>query len=155
PPGGPIATVRFVVQPGYIDLRISTPDRMPYFVDETERGLQIDVFGGTSQPRDNVFRVNVTLTRPVWGYDAFHDANGNIVLRIRRPPHIDREHPLRGIVVALDPGHGGKDTATIGPLRFPEAHANLAEGLALKPLLEAAGARVVMTRSTNIFLELG
>ena len=174
PPGGPIGTARFLANPGYIDLRISLPERLPYFVEETERGLQLDVYGGVSQvnyfqygqydplieraawsqPRDSVFRVNVTLTKPVWGYDVFHDTNGSLVLRIRRPPVIDPQHPLRGIRVLLDPGHGGKDTATIGPTRLPEAHANLAEGLALKPLLEAAGAHVIMTRSTNIFLEL-
>ncbi|HUP89940.1 MAG TPA: N-acetylmuramoyl-L-alanine amidase [Longimicrobiales bacterium] len=175
PPGGPIGSARFIPNPGYIDLRLSLPDRLPYFVEETERGLQLDVYGGVSQvnffqygaydplieraqwsqPRDSIFRVNVTLTKPVWGYDVFHDANGGLVLRIRRPPVIDPQHPLRGIRVMLDPGHGGKDTATIGPTRFAEAHANLAEGLALKPLLEAAGAKVIMSRSTNIFLELG
>lgn len=175
PPGGPIGTARFIPTPGYIDLRVSLPDRLPYFVEESERGLQLDVYGGVSQvnffqygaydplieraqwsqPRDSIFRVNVRLTKPVWGYDVFHDANGGLVLRIRRPPVIDPQQPLRGIRVMLDPGHGGKDTATIGPTRFAEAHANLAEALALKPLLEAAGAKVIMSRSTNIFLELG
>lgn len=174
PAGGPIGVARFSPQPGYIDFRISVPDRLPYHVEEpNDHELQIDVFGGVSQvnffqygqydelinraqwsqPRDSVFRVNIRLNKSVWGYDVFHDGN-NVVLRIRRPPTIDPEHPLRGIRVLLDPGHGGKDTATIGPTRFAEAHANLAEGLALKPLLEAAGARVIMTRSTNIFLEL-
>ena len=175
PPGGPIGVARFVPAAGYIDLRVSLPDRLPYFVEETERGLQLDVYGGVSQvnffqygsydplieraawsqPRDSVFRVNVTLNQPVWGYDAFHDGAGNLVLRIRRPPQINKQHPLQGIIIALDAGHGGRDTATIGPMRFPEAHANLAEALALRPLLEAAGAHVVMTRTTNIFLELG
>ncbi|HEX6558148.1 MAG TPA: N-acetylmuramoyl-L-alanine amidase [Longimicrobiales bacterium] len=174
PPGGAIANARFSPQADYIDLRLSLPDRLPYFVDETERGLRIDVFGAVSQvnffqygsydplieraawsqPRDSVFRVEITLNQPVWGYDAFHDANGNLVLRIRRPPHIDKAHPLRGIRIVLDAGHGGKDTATVGPLRFAEAHANLNEALALRPMLEAAGAHVIMTRSTNIFLEL-
>lgn len=174
PPGGPIASARFSPQPGYIDLRITTPDRLPFQVEETERGLQIDVYGGVSQvnffqfgsydplieravwsqPRDSVFRVNVSLNRPVWGYDAFYDANGALVLRIRRPPVIDGAQPLRGIRILVDPGHGGKDTATVGPTRFPEAHGNLNIGLALKPMLEAAGAHVIMTRTTNIFLEL-
>jgi N-acetylmuramoyl-L-alanine amidase len=175
PPGGEIPGARFAPAADYIDLRIATPQRLPYHVSETKSGLQIDVFGGTSQvnffqygkldplieravwsqPRDSVFRVDVELTRPVWGYDAFHDAAGALVLRIRRPPTIHASHPLRGLTILVDAGHGGADTATIGPTRYPEAHANLAISNALEPLLVAAGARVVMTRRTNIFLDLG
>lgn len=175
PPGGEIPGARFAPAADYIDLRIATPQRLPYHVSETETGLQIDVFGGVSQvnffqygkldplieravwsqPRDSVFRVDVELTRPVWGYDAFHDAAGALVLRIRRPPTIHASQPLRGLTILVDAGHGGRDTATIGPTRFPEAHANLAISNAIEPLLVAAGARVVMTRRTNIFLELG
>lgn len=174
PAGGNVTGARFLPAAEHIDLRIALPDRLPYHVEETEYGLQIDVFGATSsvnffqygkldplieravwsQPRDSVFRVNIELAQPVWGYNAFHDATGSLVLRIRRPPRINPNRPLEGITVLVDAGHGGRDTATIGPTRFPEAHANLAIALALRPQLEAAGARVVMTRSTNIFLEL-
>jgi len=174
PPGGPIGNARFAPSQAYVDLYVSLPDRLPYQIDETERGIQLDIFGGVSavnffqygkldpmiaraawsQPRDSVFRVNIELARPVWGYDAFHNSNGGLVLRIRRPPDIDPQHPLRGLTIALDAGHGGRDTATVGPTRFAEAHANLAIALRLEPLLTAAGARVVMTRRTNVFLEL-
>ncbi|MGQ0814732.1 MAG: N-acetylmuramoyl-L-alanine amidase [Gemmatimonadota bacterium] len=174
PAGGPITGARFAPSADYVDLRIALPDRVPYHVEETERGIQIDVFGGVSQvnffqygkldplieravwsqPRDSVFRVDIALTRPVWGYDAFHDARGSLVLRIRRPPAIDSSQPLRGLTILVDAGHGGRDTATVGPTRFAEAHANLAIANALEPLLAAAGAKVVMTRRTNIFLEL-
>ena len=174
PPGGTISVARFAHDDEYIELRLGVPDRLPYHVEETEFGLQIDVFGAISQvnffqygkydplieravwsqPRDSVFRVNIELRRPVWGYDAFHEGNNALVLRIRRPPTINATQPLQGLTVLVDAGHGGRDTMTIGPTRFAEAHANLNIALALEPLLEAAGARVVMTRSTNIFLEL-
>jgi N-acetylmuramoyl-L-alanine amidase len=175
PPGGAVTGARFIPSTDYIDLRVGIPDRIPYHVEETEYGLQLDVYGAVSQvnffqygkvdplidravwsqPRDSTFRVNVELNQPVWGYDVFHDGNNALVLRIRRPPAINAARPLQGLVILVDAGHGGRDTATIGPTRFPEAHANLGIALALKPQLEAAGARVVMTRSTNIFLELG
>ncbi|MGQ0560321.1 MAG: N-acetylmuramoyl-L-alanine amidase [Gemmatimonadota bacterium] len=174
PPGGAIGGARFAPVADYIDLRIDLPERLPYHIEETENTLQLDVYGGVSQvnffqygkldplieraiwsqPRDSIFRVDVTLTKPVWGYHAFHDANGNLILRIRRPPVIDARQPLRGLTILVDAGHGGRDTATVGPTRFPEAHANLAIANALEPLLAEAGARVVMTRRTNIFLEL-
>ena len=174
PAGGAVTGARFIPQTEYIDLRIAVPDRLPFHVEETEYGLQIDVFGAVSQvnffqygkldpfiqsaqwsqPRDSVFRVNVELTHPVWGYDAFHDGNA-VVLRIRRPPRIELAAPLRGLTILVDPGHGGHDTATTGPTGWKEAHANLAISLALQPMLQAAGAKVVMTRTTNVFLELG
>jgi N-acetylmuramoyl-L-alanine amidase len=175
PPGGAVTGARFSPATDYVDLRIALPDRLPFHVEETEYGLELDVFGAVSQvnffqygkldplieraiwsqPRDSVFRVNVELTRPVWGYDIFHDGNNALVLRVRRPPTIDAGRPLQGLTVLVDAGHGGRDTATTGPTGYKEAHANLGIALALKPQLEAAGARVVMTRSSNIFLELG
>ena len=174
PPGGAVTGARFAPADQYIDLRIALPDRLPYHVEETQYGLQIDVFGAVSQvnffqygkldqlieravwsqPRDSVFRVNVELRQPVWGYHAFHEGNNALVLRIRRPPRIDVDRPLQGLTVLVDAGHGGRDTATSGPTNYREAHANLAIALALEPMLQAAGARVVMTRRTNVFLEL-
>jgi N-acetylmuramoyl-L-alanine amidase len=174
PPGGDVTGARFAPERDYIDLRVAVPDRLPYHVEETEYGLQLDVFGASSrvnffqygkldplieravwsQPRDSVYRVNVELTKPVWGYDIFHDGN-SVVLRIRRPPTINVARPLQGLTILVDAGHGGRDTATTGPTGYKEAHANLAISLALQPLLQAAGARVVMTRTTNVFLELG
>ncbi len=174
PPGGAVSGARFAPAAGHIDLRMALPDRLPFHVEETEYGLEIDVFGATSQvnffqygkldplieravwsqPRDSVFRVNVELNQPVWGYDVFHDGPNALVLRIRRPPAINASRPLEGITVLVDAGHGGRDTATTGPTGWREAHANLAIALALEPQLQAAGARVVMTRRTNIFLEL-
>jgi N-acetylmuramoyl-L-alanine amidase len=176
PPGGGISSARFAPQPGHIDLRIALPQRLPYHVEEPAfNTLQVDVYGGTSlvnffqfggldpliqraawsQPSDSVFRVTIELTQAIWGYQAFHDAGGGLVLRVRRPPALDREHPLRNLLIAIDAGHGGSDKNTIGPTRLAEADANLAIALALKPQLEARGARVLMTRTTDVFLDLG
>src|SRR5690606_34135784 len=96
PPGGAVTGARFRPTTHYIDLRIAVPAPLPYHVEETEYGLQIDVFGATSQvnffqygaydplirravwsqPRDSVYRVQVELNKPVWGYDVFHDGGG-------------------------------------------------------------------------------
>lgn len=174
PAGGAVTGARFAPAASHIDLRIAIPDRLPFHVEQTKYGLQIDVYGVTSQvnffqygkldplieravwsqPRDSVFRVDVELRNPVWGYEAFHDGPNALVLRIRRPPAINASRPLEGLTVLVDAGHGGQDTATTGPTGWREAHANLAISLALEPQLRAAGARVVMTRRTNIFLEL-
>ncbi len=172
-PGGGIASVRFIAQRDYIDLRIPLPELLPFQVTVDAHTISIDVFGaiskvdffqyGTldplidraawSQPADSVYRVTVNLTRDVWGYDTFFDAAGGLILRIRRPPMIDVHNPLRGILVAVDPGHppGG----AIGPTGLTEAEANLSISLKLRELLLAAGARVLMTRTDASPVELG
>jgi N-acetylmuramoyl-L-alanine amidase len=101
-----------------------------------------------SEPSDSVYRVTVNLTRYVWGYDTFYDGSGTLVLRIRRPPVIDMENPLRGLLIAVDAGHppGG----AIGPTGLTEAQANLALAMKLRDLLTAAGARVLMTRKDSM-----
>jgi N-acetylmuramoyl-L-alanine amidase len=76
----------------------------------------------------------------------------DLVLEIRRPPAIEGGHPLRGRVIALDPGH--PPAGANGPTGLREAEANLAIALALKPMLEAEGARVVLTRTADVPLDL-
>lgn len=53
--------------------------------------------------------------------------------------------PLSGRTIVVDPGHGGSTGAT-GVNGVKEDQNNLSIALKLKPLLEAAGARVVLTR---------
>ncbi len=60
---------------------------------------------------------------------------------------------IRRIVV--DPGHGGKDPGAVGPLGMQEKDVVLAMGLSLaKKLRDELGIDVVMTRSTDVFIEL-
>ncbi len=57
--------------------------------------------------------------------------------------------------VALDPGHGGADTGTIGPTGLQEKDLVLDIALQLKELLEERlGTDVVLTRSTDQFVPL-
>lgn len=54
--------------------------------------------------------------------------------------------PLAGRVIVVDPGHGGKESGTVGPAGTKEKDVNLAVSRHLAELLSAAGARVVLTR---------
>ena len=56
--------------------------------------------------------------------------------------------PVAGRVVAVDPGHGGADGG-VSHGGLVEKEINLDVGLRLRERLEAAGARVVMTRETD------
>lgn len=63
----------------------------------------------------------------------------------------DSSLPLKGATIMLDPGHGGKDTGTLGLLgtKYSEKEVVLSISLELRKKLEALGATVVMTRETD------
>ena len=89
----------------------------------------------------------IKLNKPLWGFKIFYERDGSLVLRIRRPPKLDQDEPLRGLRIMLDPGHppGG----AIGPTGLTEAEANLAIALRIRDRLLARGAIVLMTRTTD------
>ena len=88
---------------------------------------------------------NVVLDKPIWGYKAFYEENGSLVVRLRRPPTIDKDNPLKGLRIMIDPGHppGG----ATGPTGLMEREANLAIATRLRDQLVAKGAIVLMTHS--------
>lgn len=58
---------------------------------------------------------------------------------------------LRNKLIAIDPGHGGSDPGAIGRLMGTrEKTITLAISLQVKALLEQAGAKVAMTRTTDV-----
>lgn len=65
----------------------------------------------------------------------------------------DPNSVLKGKVIVLDPGHGGYDSGTRG-VTYLEKTLTLRTALELKPLLESAGAKVIMTRSSDYYLSL-
>lgn len=60
------------------------------------------------------------------------------------PPYL-----LAGLTVVIDPGHGGKDTGAIGATGSYEKNNTLPTGLYLADLLRQAGAKVILTRSSD------
>ena len=166
PPWSRVSLVRLAPGESSLVARVALASRLPFRVDETERTLTLRLYGaradldwlqygGTdplvrrmswSQATEDEVTVTFELSRPVFGYRVTWQGT-DLMLEIRRPPVIDRNRPLRGRRVAIDPGHppGGAP----GPTGFHERDANLAVSLALRGLLERAGARVIMTRTTD------
>jgi N-acetylmuramoyl-L-alanine amidase len=103
-----------------------------------------------AQDRAQEVTVGFELSEPLWGYHASWE-RGDLLLDIRRPPHRDGGS-LKGWLIAVDPGHppGGSN----GPTGLREAEANLAIGLRVKQLLEEAGAKVFITRTEDVPIEL-
>ena len=69
------------------------------------------------------------------------------------PPYAKHLH---GVLIVLDPGHGGRADRKgwkRGPTGLREAEVNLRVALYLRDFLEQAGARVIMTRETDVYLD--
>ena len=65
--------------------------------------------------------------------------------------------PLAGRTICIDPGHGGTadtDSYRVGPTGEREEWINLRVALMLRDLLEQRGARVLMTRTEDVAVEL-
>ena len=122
--------------------------------------------------RSDRIKYTVRLTQDPFGYLALYE-DGSFILRVRRAPSREwaggspqaadtsrragsplptSASPLRGLTIAVDPGHppGG----AIGPSGYTEAEAVLAVGFALQRILRERGATVVMTRTTADAVDL-
>jgi N-acetylmuramoyl-L-alanine amidase len=153
-----------------VALRIPLTQRVPFQVVEGDRNLTLrfysavgDVdwmrYGGDplvqrmswNQTGRDELTFSVDLAEPVWGHRTRWSQN-DLLFEIRRPPRIHKTHPLRRRVVAIDPGH--PPLGATGPTGLREAEANLAVALRLRTMLQAAGARVVMTRTADTAVDL-
>jgi len=175
-PGGPaptavVGSVSTVSQPDRAVVRIPLSQPVPFRIEEDDRSLVLTFYGALGDVNwmlygvaDSLVRrmswrqaasdevvLTFELARPVWGYHTHWDRS-DLLLDIRRPPAIDADAPLRGRLIAVDPGHppGG----ATGPTGLREAEANLGIALELQRLLKAAGARVLMTRSADTAVDL-
>ena len=171
PAGGVVGSVRLEPGPAAVTLRVPLPGKLPFQVTEQERSLTLRVYGAGSdinwmqygrtdplvtrmsyaQPTADEVTITLDLARRLWGYRTRFDGR-DLLLEVRRPPQVDRERPLRGRTIVLDPGHpplGAK-----GPTGLWEPVATLAVASKAKTLLEQAGATALLTRTDSTPLEL-
>ncbi|MQA90652.1 MAG: hypothetical protein GEU90_10515 [Gemmatimonas sp.] len=181
----PVGTppVRVVVGPAielvpyaeWVDVRFSMSERVPFRIDPAKDRLSIEFYGATGSPAyvgygpendfvdlvdweqltDDVFRFNLNLDEPLWGF-RYRWEDRYLVLQVRRPPRIDPSSPLSGLRIAVDAGHKGSedDTGAVGPTWLREVDATLSVVQQLIPMLEAAGAEVVPIRTDETIVPL-
>lgn len=110
--------------------------------------------------KDNKAVYTIQLSEPnqLGGY-YLEDFNGGIKL-VMKPKFVAYSQsdslPLKGALIMLDPGHGGTDSGAIGLLGAlkPEKSVVLEIANKLKQELESKGAKVVFTRSTDVYMSL-
>ncbi len=113
---------------------------------------------------DNTYILRLTLRHVggFYGYAATWDEGGSLYFRFLQPADLSgntEEMPLQGVTVMLDPGHGGSTgdkpsgSYTLDPNLY-EKTMNLEYSLLLKEKLEAKGATVLMTRTSDVSLTM-
>lgn len=160
-----------------VDLVVPATAPPPYYVSVDSSRLTVTLFGVTPfAPRTEGSRVVedtllkaisiahgpvrteyiLDLAAPVFGYQPLYE-NGNFIVKVRRPPPIDPAAPLRGLTIAIDPGHPGlegQSPGATGPTRLLEREAVVPVALRVRDLLQEQGARVLMTKTTAEPLDL-
>jgi len=108
------------------------------------------------QASDDVYELTVRVRgNKQWGFAGTYQDN-NLVIHVKNPPVVRKENGqgLSGLKICVDPGHGGAAPGSTGCSGVTEAQLNLAISMKLKKILEAEGAKVIMTRTNDVDIDL-
>ncbi len=156
----------------YDYVKVGLFSRLPYqsyqFTDPST--IVVDIYGATNntnwitqlqtakeikkvdyqQIEDGLFRITITLKHAQhWGHLVYYNGN-TLIIRIKHQPE---NLSLKNLVVAVDAGHGGKNTGAVGATGTYEKEITLALALKLQKALEKEGAKVIMTRTQEQFFD--
>ncbi len=154
----------------YVQLGLQA--RLPYqsFQLVEPAKIVVDVFGATNntnwitqlenckeiknvyyeQLEDDIFRITIELQHAQhWGHSIYYRGNA-LTIKVKRQP---QNLSLGNLTIAVDAGHGGSNTGAGGPTESSEKMLALAMSLKVQKLLAAAGAKVIMTRTTEKFFD--
>jgi N-acetylmuramoyl-L-alanine amidase len=156
---------RVVNNPAWTDVVIPVNGPPAYLVEQSPTSLTLTLYG-TNGPRTQSqakgraasyieavsalrsppqMKYVLQLRGPVYGYQPLWET-GKFTLRIRKPPEIDSVSPLKGLTIAIDPGH--PPIGATGPTGLWEPEATLPVGFKAQELLQAKGVKVIMTRTS-------
>jgi len=154
----------------YVQIDLSA--RLPYqsfqLIDPSR--IVVDIYGATNntnwikqfqsvkeiknvyyeQIEEGVFRVTLELNHTQqWGYQLYYKGN-DLIIKVKRQP---TDLSLKNMTIAIDAGHGGTNNGAVGPTGVYEKDLTLAIALKLKATLEAEGAKVIMTRTEEKYVD--
>jgi N-acetylmuramoyl-L-alanine amidase len=138
--------------------------------------LEIDLFGVTSnttwithrveegikevdweQVEPGLLRIHVLMDHEqLWGYAAGREGR-SLRVRIKKPPQLAQApaSPVKGLKIAVEAGHGGRNTGARGLSGLLEKDVNRGTASFLIEILEEAGAETVDLRPGDSYPTLG
>ena len=156
----------------YDYVTVGLTSKLPYqaFQELEPSKLVVDIFGATNntnwitqlqsvkeiknvsyeQIQDGIFRITIYLkNKQHWGHSIYYKGN-LLTIRIKQQP---KNLSLANLTIAIDAGHGGSNTGAGGPTGVSEKELTLAVSLRLQQVLESEGVKVLMTRTTEKFVD--
>ena len=155
------------------NVEIYLPCRLPYYtwtqLDPTT--INVDLYGAMCnsnwisqhgelgmidyidfrQVESDVMRVVIKLKKKfAWGYSVNY-RNNTLVVSVKHAP---ASLALKNLTIGLDAGHGGEYPGAVGNSGLQEKVVNLQLVNLVKEMLEAKGAKVVLTRSEDVNMEM-
>ncbi|MDD3926581.1 MAG: N-acetylmuramoyl-L-alanine amidase [bacterium] len=144
----------------YAAMMLQNPDRLVVDLYEAVRPLMLPKFvssgkGPIRKARISQFQLKPAVVRLVLdlngptGYRSYEDPDdpGKVIIEVGHTIFSSK-------TIVLDPGHGGSDPGAIGPSSLRESRVVMDVAARLNTLLQAAGARSLMTRSDDTFVSL-
>lgn len=102
------------------------------------------------QKEDGVFRVIIELKHEQhWGHQVYYDGN-TLMIKVKRPP---QSKDIKGLTIAVDAGHGGRNRGSRGPTGVYEKDMTLAISKIVAKKLEDEGVNVLMTRVNDSYVD--
>lgn len=111
-------------------------------------GLDLTIYNMTGYP-ENKYELHISSDSILYGYKAFYNDANELIIKVKKHPKVSRSYPLKGVIITLDPGHGGDEFGAIGCLGDNEKDINLKFALEIKKALEKVGATVYLTRDND------
>lgn len=116
-----------------------------------------EIFGGMEvQEEDGQLTLSFALRSPqaLLGYQIFYEDNGDALLYFNPKAQIySSERPLQGMIIVVDPGHGGRDIGApgvLGEIGPNEKEITFVTSMVVKNRLESLGATVLTTVDDSI-----
>jgi N-acetylmuramoyl-L-alanine amidase len=154
----------------YIEIAIPVSAQPPHLVEEGQSSITLTLYGTNAHPQSiasslpqsyvtsiaaapkgQQMQYVFTLRGPPYGYLAFWQ-DSMFIMRVRKPPAIDATDPLKGLTIAIDPGH--PPLGATGPTGLWEPVPTLAVGFKVRDMLAARGVNVLMTRTDSLPVDL-
>ena len=115
-----------------------------------KKGLKMIDYVDYRQVEGDVFQIIIKLQKEyAWGYSVSYQGS-NLIIEVNHTPALT----LKGMVIGLDAGHGGPYNGAVSHTGIKEKDVNLDLVNEVKALLEAKGAKIVMSRDGDYNVDM-
>lgn len=107
-----------------------------------------------SEKVDDWYKIELTNNTFAYVASWVVSSNDSSSTTIKEPVANREKGTLKGLTLVIDAGHGGNDRGTTGALGTDEKDITLLTAELLSSKLQAAGANVIMTRESDVYVDL-